>query len=632
MQFGIILRIYTVMAALVIGAASLAGAQGQAKAQASAQDEVSWYSPSLTMQTVTAPNGAITTRVAAEANVGMGAAKRVVEQMAPGVYHIRGWGIAHSIAIDAPDGWIIVDTSDSTRVAAEMRAALEKTVGHPIKVAAILFTHWHYADGTGAWKDSGTELWGHEFLDSNRSTAAGVNVLRGVYNSRAIAQFGVFHPPEGPDAFPNLMGFTPEKFLSKSSYMPPEHLFKNGQIMELTIAGEPIIVAPNRSDTTDSVGFYFPRRRTLVSNFMVTGTIFNIYTLRGGAYRDPAPLIEDLRRMESKNAEVLLDIHGPGVKGEQAVRDEIHRSADQVQLIRDQTLRMIAQGMDAREAAENIFMPANLRDGFEGYGQVESHVRQVYNGTLGWFGGDVYEINPLSLHEEAARTIAMMGGADKVRAAAETAAREGGLANWRWALKLTTMLLTVDPQDASARQIRATASRALGQRTTSANARGFYITEALQLEGKLMVNGQPATLDQIRTFLGTPSLNDLTETTVADNLELVRYLVDPRKADGRHVSFTLAVDGDPKIWRVELRDCVLVISTANAPEATHVRLSRKELAQFVLGQKSIANGNPSLASFEDSLDRSHLMPPPTAAPLPLAVDPGVADRDLSTQP
>jgi hypothetical protein len=77
---------------------------------------------------------------------------------------------------------------------------------------------------------------------------------------------------------------------------------------------------------------------------------------------------------------------------------------------------------------------------------------------------------------------------------------------------------------------------------------------------------------------------------------------------------------------------VIVVSTANAPEATHVRLSPKDLAQFVLGQKSIANGNAALASFENSLDRSHLMPPPTAAPLPLAVDPGVADRDLSTQP
>ena len=38
----------------------------------------------------------------------------------------------------------------------------------------------------------------------------------------------------------------------------------------------------------------------------------------------------------------------------QAVREAIHRSADQVQLIHDQTMRMIAQGMDAREPARRL--------------------------------------------------------------------------------------------------------------------------------------------------------------------------------------------------------------------------------------------------------------------------------------
>jgi alkyl sulfatase BDS1-like metallo-beta-lactamase superfamily hydrolase len=51
-----------------------------------------------------------------------------------------------------------------------------------------------------------------------------------------------------------------------------------------------------------------------------------------------------------------------------------------------------------------------------------------------------------------------------------------------------------DPQDAEARAVRATAARALGQCTSSANARGFYITEALQIEGQLLVDGRPMTL------------------------------------------------------------------------------------------------------------------------------------------
>jgi alkyl sulfatase BDS1-like metallo-beta-lactamase superfamily hydrolase len=573
-----------------------------------AQTASSWHSPSLTMDTVIAPNGAVTTQTSLEANALWGLTETpVAEKVVEGVYALRGWGIASSYAIEAPDGWIIVDTGDSTRAAAEMRELLEQTLGHKIKVAAILLTHWHYGDGTGAWLDEGTEVWGHEHLDRNRSASTGVSVKSGFYQARAIAQFAVFHPPQGPDAFPSLMRFFPEKLLAESSYQPPTRLFEDGRILDVVVAGEPVQVAPNRTDTSDSVAFYFPRHRLVITNMMVTGAVFNIYTLRGGAFRDPANFINDARWVESKNAEILLDIHGPTLKGEKVVHEAIERSVDQVQLIHDQTLRLIAHGMDAREAAEALYMPRHLREGREAYGQVESHVRQVWNGTVGWFGGDIYDINPLSLHEEASRTIEMMGGRDAVLKAVVNAVEQGGLANWRWSLKLTSLLLQIDAADADARTVRAAAARALGQRTTSANARGFYITEALQIEGQLLVEGQPMTLDAIRAFVGTPRIEQLTAASVDENLQFVRYLVDPRRAEDQRLAFTIAAEGDPRIRRLELRNSVLVISDADSKAPAHFDLTRRELAEFVLGKRVFANGGDALAELERNLDRSHLM-------------------------
>jgi alkyl sulfatase BDS1-like metallo-beta-lactamase superfamily hydrolase len=613
-------------AVVALGAFPVARADdAPARGRAAAADS-SWHSPSLTLETVTGPNGVVTTAVALGANAKMGVPdEKIAEEVVPGVFALRGWGIAHSFAIEAPDGWIIVDTGDSTRAAAEMREKLERKLGRKIKVAAILLTHWHYADGTGAWLDEGTELWGHEHLDRNRRASTGVNVLGGTLQARAIAQFGVFHPPAGPDAFPNLLGFGPEKFLEVSSYRPPSRLFENGKVLDLVIAGEPVQVAPNRSDASDSVGFYFPRRRLLVTNFMVVPTIFNVYTLRGGTYRDPVIFVGDARWLESKGAQLLLDIHGPTLRGEKAVRAAIEQSVDQVQLIHDQTLRLIARGMDAREAAENLYMPRDLREGHEGYGQVESHVRQVYNGNVGWFGGDVYEINPLSLREEAARTVEMMGGPGAVRKAAAAAARKGGFANWRWSLKLTSLLLRLDPADADARRTRATAARALGQRTDSANARGFYITEALQLEGRMLAQGQPVTLDAIRAFVGTPSPEQLAAASVDENLQFVRYLVDPRRAEGKRLAFTISAEGDPRIRRVELRNAVLVIGDAAAKGAAHVDVTRTELAGFVLGRRPPKGGDP-LAELDRSLDRSHLLP--AAARPPAVLEP----RDKAKYP
>lgn len=605
-----------VIAALALGAGLTARAADAAADQRAAPMDPSWHSQSLTLETVTGPNGAITTRTALEANALFGITDtKTVERVVDGVYALRGWGIASSFAIDAPNGWIVVDTGDSTRAASEMREMLERAVGKKIRVAAILLTHWHYVDGTGAWLDEGTEIWGHEHLDRNRSSSSGISVVSGFYQARAAAQFGVFHPPLGPDAFPNLMSFTPEKLLAESSYQPPTKLIQDGKILDVVVAGEPVQVAPNRTDTPDSVAYYFPGRRMLVTNFMVTGAVFNIYTLRGGAYRNPANFINDARWVESRNAEILLDIHGPTLKGERVVRDATERSIDQVQLIYDQTLRLAASGMGPREAAETLYMPRHLREGREAYGQVESHVRQVYNGTVGWFDGDVYDINPLSLREEASRTVEMMGGHDAVWKAAAEAANKGGLANWRWSLKLTSLLLRLDPADAEARRVRADSARALGQRTTSANARGFYITEALQLENQMLVQGQPMTLAAIRAFVGTPSIDQLAAGTVDENLQFVRYLVDPRKAEGKRLAFTIAAEGDPRIRRVELRNGVLVISDAVSKASVHVDLTRRELADFVLGKSMPAEGSDVLAQLDRTLDRSPLMPltarPPT---------------------
>ena len=120
--------------------------------------------------------------------------------------------------------------------------------------------------------------------------------------------------------------------------------------------------------------------------------------------------------------------------------------------------------------------------------------------------------------------------------------------------------------------------------------------------------GQPLTVDAIRQFLGTPTAQALVAASADENLQFVRYLVDPRKADGLHQTLTLAVEGDPRIRRLELRNGVLVITDADATTPTHLQLTRQELAAFVLGTRSTSKED-ALAQLDRVLDRSHLLPP-----------------------
>ena len=161
--------------------------------------------------------------------------------------------------------------------------------------------------------------------------------------------------------------------------------------------------------------------------------------------------------------------------------------------------------------------------------------------------------------------------------------------------------------DADARQLRAAASRQLGQRTSAANVRGWYLTEALQIEGGMQFKGQPLTIDAIRTFLGTPTAQALAAASVDENLQFVRYLVDPRKAEDSRLSFTVGVEGDPQMRSVELRNGVLVITGAVTAAPTHFQLTREELAAFVLGTRPASPD--ALGQLDRALDRSHLMPP-----------------------
>lgn len=562
-----------------------------------------WRSPSLVDETVIAANGAITTAIVAGVNERLLMTGRQVIEVAPDVWLLAGWGIAHSMAIRAPEGWIIIDTGDSDTAAKDMRASLEAATGGPVRVAAILLTHWHYAEGTGAWADEGTEVWGHEWLDRNRAASVGLSPLSGQFQARAAAQFGVFHPREGADAFPNNLGFTLDRIMAPSSYRAPDKLITNGAAQSFTVAGEQVTAMPNRTDATDSVGFHFPRHRLLITNNMAPGFIFNLSTLRGGPLRDPDSYLDDALHLETYDAALLLDIHAAPVQGEDAVRSAIRTSADRIRFIRDQSRRMIARGMDGRAAAEAVVMPEDLKGDYSAYGLIENQVRQIYTSTVSWFGNDIYDISPLAIAEEASRSVALMGGADAVRSAAAAAAAAGTVADWQWALRLTSLLLQIDPSDAGARAVRATAARALGQRTTSSNARGWYITEALDLEGALLAQGQPVTIAQVRAVLGTPRPDELVAAGTAGTLGFLPVLLDPALAGDIRLAFTLQVAGDPAPWQVELRNSVILAAPATAPLPDHQEITLDALADWLLGLAPAPAGSP-LAALDPVLDRS----------------------------
>lgn len=560
------------------------------------------YNLSLNYQPITTSNGVITTLPATNVDSKWEVESKAVTQITEGVYRISGWGIGNTIAVQAPEGWIVVDTGDGVSVAKEQRAALEDTLNEKIDVHGILYTHSHYVWGSTAWKDESTTIYGHEWLEKHLLADNGVSALSGNFNARAVIQFGMLHPLQGPDAFPNKLGFSIDKLSDEKGYVSPDVTFAHNEIESHQIAGTEVVVLPSPTDVTDSVAYYFPEKSLMVTNAINGDSgIFNLYTLRGDRYRDPIRLVDAADLVLSYDFDYHVDIHGSANTSRESARQSIFAFRDSMQLIHDQTIRAISLGKDAQGAAEFVHLPLEMRKDKETYGQVESHVKQVYNGIVGWNGWDIYDINPMRSNDFSQTYVESLGGIDSVVQMINESNDKQTIEGWQWSLYLTSQVLEIDSTNGEVKQLRADAARALGQRTSSANARGFYISEALLHEGKLNLGAQLIDDYQVLSqLLGAVDKEKLANSPIEYNVDYIRFLVDTQKAEGLHAKFNLKMSDSDAMFGIELRNGIIQVSSAQN-NGVEVRLSHEQWSDVVLGSTKFSQLDDSLADFDTAL-------------------------------
>ncbi len=86
-------------------------ASGNIMAQSTSQ-----YNMSLQDKVITGPKGSLTSPQAASANKRGQVEEKSVRKIADGICRIGGWGIGNIIAVEAPEGWVVVDTGDYLEV------------------------------------------------------------------------------------------------------------------------------------------------------------------------------------------------------------------------------------------------------------------------------------------------------------------------------------------------------------------------------------------------------------------------------------------------------------------------------------------------------------------------------------
>ena len=453
---------------------------------------------------VTAPNGARVNAEVLEATPKITYLEPTTEKVADGVWCIGGYSLANTTVIEGDDGLIVYDTGDTREEAEHIRKAIEKISDKPVKV--IIYSHSHYAMGAGALVDNPENVLviGHpkvnETVESSLQGGGAPSAIPEVgpiLTARTMSHFGLLLPEKGPDA-----GVTPKLDMGKPiAFLPATKMVENGE--ELEVLGVKLQFFTDYMSDDYNLTVWVPEKKAVLNNFLWPGTP-NLYTLRGGVYRSPLVWRDGLKIIRDLQPEILLNTHARAIVGEERVMKTLTAYMDQISFTYDQTLRGIMLGMGPDELRHFVNIPSYFNEtseNFQGYGESVHFPEAIYQHVIGWFDWDNTKLFKIAPEEAASRTVKLMGGKEKVIKATREAFDEK---EYAWAAELVQNAYLLDPMDKEVRQLKADILRQLAYRTTGSIARGFLLTEALALEGKVkspltimpaaeIVAGSPAT-------------------------------------------------------------------------------------------------------------------------------------------
>lgn len=542
--------------------------------------------------------------------------ERVVRVGNTPVWQIEFQGMSLAV-VEGRNGLIMIDTGMNTDIARAALAKIRQQISNkPVK--AIIYTHHHpdHIHGAGVFVDRADVASGKVPIYASANflkemADEGVALLPIVAN-RAAYMFGFsLTGEEASNYHVGCCGGLGKPGKNESAYIPPTQFVDVDGERDIEIEGVKLHLFYTGGEAGSHIAAWLPDHKVLVSGDEVQGPTFpNLHSMRGTKMRDANRWVNALRRMQRYDAEWMLPIHGPIVKGKAEIKSLLAGYEDAIQYTHDQTIRLINKGVTEAELPDALGpLPEWLRSEpytTEYYGTAADAARSYYVGYVSWFSGDATDFTPTPRAERSKREVEMMGGRDRVLETA-TQALKGGDA--QWAAELTTMLIAMNQQDMDARKLKAAAFRTLGYATYNSNRRGFYLMGALELEGKLNPQGLTA------RYMNPENIKKM---PVALMLESIRYQVDPVRAGAQDIGVALNIAGEKAAWALELRNSVLKARPGVAGELPVVTLDRAALGELVAGAASVdALTAKGAISGEGAADLARIFATIDQAPAPI---------------
>jgi alkyl sulfatase BDS1-like metallo-beta-lactamase superfamily hydrolase len=391
---------------------------------------------------------------------------------APDVFVAVGYDLANTVVLRGPEGLVVVDPGMSPARATAAREALERVVSGPVR--AVIYTHSHldHVGAASVWVEDGTEVWATATWQSGFFDQYGTFLPS--ESARAMRQFGRDLPAAEHGC--SAIGARPDVGAPVGVVLPT-HTFEDHATLEVAGLSLELLALPG--ETADHLAVVWPARGAILPGDNWYASFPNLYTIRGTRPRPVDGWIRSLDTLRALDAEVMVPSHTLPVVGRDAVRQALVAHRDAIQSVRDAVVRGVNRGERREELVDGVQLPpelAALPALQETYGRVDWSARAIADASVGWFDGRAAGLFPLPGEELARRSVAAMGGSERVRA--EALARletEPG-----WALHLLTLL--EDQGESGLDAAFATAYRAQAATVPNANGRAYLLVAAGERE------------------------------------------------------------------------------------------------------------------------------------------------------
>ncbi|WP_425088445.1 alkyl/aryl-sulfatase [Stappia sp.] len=513
------------------------------------------------------------------------------------IYQVRGFDLANISFIKGDTGWIVFDPLTAKETAAAALKFINEQLGER-PVVAVVYSHSH-ADHFGGVRGVVDEadvasgkvriLAPVGFMDH----AVSENVYAGnAMNRRMFFQYGVLLPrsPFGHvdqsigknTAAGNLGLIAPTTVVSEDI---EEHTIDG---IKMVFQNTPGTEAPAEMNT------YFPDLKAFWAAENITGTIHNIYTLRGALVRDALEWSKQINKalyLFGQDAEVMFASHSWPRWGNDRIQDVMRSQRDTYAHLNNGVLHLANQGVTINQIHNEYAVPASLQQAWSArsyHGSVEHNSRAVVNRYLGYWDGNPSTLIPLSPQDSAPLYVEMMGGAEPIIAKGRELYDAG---EYKHAQEILNKLVYAEPQNTEAKDLLADVFEQIGYQQESPSVRNSFLAAAYELRNGIPQGASPKSSgpDMIKAM------------STALWLDFLGIRLDTDKAADRAFTINLSLPDVGETFVVELSNGTLTniegFQTADADLS--IEIARSDLEPIMMG---VASFDDQIASGKAKLD------------------------------